>query len=178
MVRENPFLATPAIKTVRLPACSHEEELQQSACAVVDQLFASEQTVKRTGGGSDMQPATKKSKNEAYTVDVDGGRKAMSTATTSTPEKATNHKWNLGGALLERDKLDVLKILSDNNDGFAYSLEDLEQYSGPSMEVQLNDDKDIFRTKSGRLWVSNVPNWRNLALLESQIKPSTHRPQW
>ena len=85
MVRTNPFLASSAILLVRLPACSHEEELQQSACAVVDQLFASEQSIKRTGGGSDMQPATKKMKNKAYTVDVDGGRKARSTATTSTP---------------------------------------------------------------------------------------------
>ena len=39
--------------------------------------------------------------------------------------------------------MDVLKTLLENNDRFAYSLEDLEQCNGPPMEV--NCEKDIFR---------------------------------
>ena len=84
-------------------------------------------------------------KNAAYTVDVDGGREARPITSTLTPDKVTKPKWKMGGALSERDQFDVLKNLSDNNDRFAYCLEDLDQYNGPSMEVHLNDDKDIFR---------------------------------
>ena len=87
-VRVNHLLAPSAtILPTRMPACSYDEALQQCACAVVDQLFVSEQSVMRIGGGDEMQPVTKKSRIEAYTVDIDGGRKAMSTQTTSTPEK-------------------------------------------------------------------------------------------
>ena len=145
-IRTSTLIAPSAnVMPIRLPACSHKEDMRQSACAVVDQLFASEQSVKRIGGGSDLQPALKKMKNAAYTVDVDGGREAMPTTSTLTPDKVTKHKWKMGGALSERDQLDVLKNISDNNDRFAYNLEDLEEYSGPLMEIQLNDDKDIFR---------------------------------
>ena len=145
MVRTATLIAPSAnVLPIRLPACSHEEDLRQSACAVVDQLFASEQSVKRIGGGSDLQPVIKKMKNTAYTVDVDGGREAMTTTSTLTPDKVTKPKWKMGGALSERDQLDVLKNNSDNNDRFAYSLEDLEEYSGPKMEIQLNGNKDIF----------------------------------
>ena len=90
----------------------------------------------RTEGGGEMQPVA---------TLLTGGRKAMPTQTTSTPEKVNKQKWNVGGALSEKDQLDVLEMLSDNNDRFAYRLEELEQYSGPPMEVRLNDDKDIFR---------------------------------
>ena len=41
--------------------------------------------------------------------------------------------------------MDVLRVLEENNDRFAYSLEDLEHYTGPPMESILNDSKDIFR---------------------------------
>ena len=145
-VRKKTFDATCAnLSTIRLPACSHEEALRQSGCAVVDQLFASEQSDIRIGGGSDLQPKTKKMRNAAYTVDVDGGRQAMPTTSILPPDKVTKIKWKLGGALSEKDQLDVLKYISDNNDRFAYALEDLEQYNGPSMEVPLNDSKYIFR---------------------------------
>ena len=53
--------------------------------------------------------------------------------------------WKIGGGLTERDQLNVLLTLKQNNDRFAYSLEDLDQYTGPPMEVRLNTDKDIFR---------------------------------
>ena len=123
-VRQNPFIATSAhLLPIRLPACSPEELLRQSACAVIDQLYASEQKIKRIEGGSDVQPDTKRFKNTAYKVDVDSGRQARTTTPTPTPEKVNKTKWKLGGGLNERDQLDVLKILSDNNDRFVYSLE-------------------------------------------------------
>ena len=145
-VRTNPFVASSAQNIPdRLPACSPDELLQQSACAVVEQLHASEQVVKRTGGGSDVQPDPKKAKIAAYTVIDDRGRQASTTPSPSTPDKVKQMKWNIGGGLTERDQLDVLKILSDNNDRFAYSFEDLEQHKGPTMEVNLNSEKYIFR---------------------------------
>ena len=67
----------------------------------------------------------KKMKNTAYTVDVDSGREATTTTLTLTPDKVTKPKWKMGGALSERDRLDVLKNISNNNDRFAYTLEDL-----------------------------------------------------
>ena len=73
-VRTSTLIAPAAnLMPNRLPACSHEEDMRQSAGAVVDQLFASEQSVKRIRGGSDLHPVMKKMKNAAYTVDVDGG---------------------------------------------------------------------------------------------------------
>ena len=75
MVRDQTFIAPSAnVLPIRLPACSHEEDLRQSACAVVDQLFASERSVKRIGGGSDLQPEIKRMRIAAYTVDVDEKR--------------------------------------------------------------------------------------------------------
>ena len=151
-VRQNPYLAPSAhLLPIRLPACSQEELLRQSACAVVDQLSASEPAVKRIGGGDEMQPELKRVKNIAYTVVVDSGRQARTTPPTLSSEKVNKPKWKLGGGLTERDQLDVLKLLSDNNDRFAYSLEDLEQYTGPAMEIHLNNDKDIFRPPH-KLW--------------------------
>ena len=75
-----------------------------------DELNTSEQNFKRIGGGSDMQPVTKENKNTAYTVDADSRRPAILTP------KANKNKWNLGGGLTERDQLDILKILQENND--------------------------------------------------------------
>ena len=92
-----------------------------------------------------MQPASKKIKTSAYTVIDDSGRQANTTTTPSASDKVNKTKWKIGGGLTERDQLDVLKTLSDNNYRFAYSLEDLEQYNGPAMEVNLNSEKDIFR---------------------------------
>ena len=130
MVRRKTFDAPYAnLSTIRLPACSHEEALRQSGCVVVDQLFASEQSDIRIGGGSDLQPKTKRMRNAAYTVDVDGERQAMPTTSTLPPDKVTKIKRKLGGALSEKDQLDVVKYISNNNDRFAHSLEDLEQYN-------------------------------------------------
>lgn len=51
-----------------------------------------------------------------------------------------------GGGAQERDHLDILRVLEENNDRFAYGLDDLEQYTGPPMEIKLNSPKDIFRS--------------------------------
>ena len=88
-----------------------------------------------------MQPVSKKIKTSAYTVIDDSGRQAITTTTPSTSNEVNKTKWKIGGGLTERDQLDVLKTLSENNDRFAYSLEDLEQYNGPAMEVNLNSEK-------------------------------------
>ena len=55
------------------------------------------------------------------------------------------NKLKIGAGLTEKDKLRVLKILSENNDRFAYSLEELSQYTEPPMEIKTNSQKDIFR---------------------------------
>ena len=39
----------------------------------------------------------------------------------------------------------VLEVLDDNNDRFAYKIEELERYTGPPMEIKINSVKDIFR---------------------------------
>ena len=54
-------------------------------------------------------------------------------------------KWKLGPKLTEQDQLKVLQVLADNNDRFAYKIEELERYTGPPMEIKINTDKDIFR---------------------------------
>ena len=55
-------------------------------------------------------------------------------------------KWKIGADLKERDQLDVLRILSENNDRFACTIEELSCYTGPAMEIKLNSQKDIFDT--------------------------------
>lgn len=66
-----------------------------------------------------------------------------------TPDRVqstiTKDKWKIGASLTERDQLDVLRVLSENNDRFAYSMEELSRYTGPPMEIHLNSAKDIFR---------------------------------
>ena len=54
-------------------------------------------------------------------------------------------KWKVGGGLKERDQLEVLKMLTENNDRFAYHIDSLERYTGPPMEIKLNTVKEIFR---------------------------------
>ena len=39
----------------------------------------------------------------------------------------------------------MLRILSENNDRFAYTIEQLSRYTGPAIEINLNSKKDIFR---------------------------------
>ena len=62
-------------------------------------------------------------------------------STPSIPPK----KWKLGPKLTERGQLEVLQVLTDNNDRFAYVIEELERYTGPPMEIKINTVKYIFR---------------------------------
>ena len=105
------------------------------ACAIVEQLLDSETpTPNKDLGGSDTKLQKRKRDQESvYMVD----------AASILPKD--NQKWKIGKGLTERDQLDVLKTLSENNDRFAYSLEDLGRYTGPPMEINLNTQKDIFR---------------------------------
>ena len=67
----------------------------------------------------------------------------------TTPDRGQptilKNKLKVGAEHTERDQLKVLKILSENNDRFAYSLEELSQYTGPPMEIKINSQKEIFR---------------------------------
>ena len=56
----------------------------------------------------------------------------------------TKDKYNIGAGLTERDQLDVRRVFSENNDRFAYSMEELSRYTGPPMEIHLNSQNDIF----------------------------------
>ena len=54
----------------------------------------------------------------------------------------SKNKWKIGGGLTERDQLDVLKVLSENNDRFAYTIEEISRYQGPAMEInQISQNK-------------------------------------
>ena len=87
-----------------------------------------------------VQPSILQTKRDVLTKEETPGK---------TPDRVQpsilNKKWKIGGSLTERDQLDVLRILSANNDRFAYSLEELSRYTGPAMEINLNSKKDIFR---------------------------------
>ena len=54
------------------------------------------------------------------------------------------NKLKIGAILTDRDQLDVLRVLFENNDHFAYNIEELSRYTGPAMEINLNSQKDIF----------------------------------
>ena len=54
-------------------------------------------------------------------------------------------KYKVGGQLKERDQFRVLEFLSEEADRFAFSLEELGQYTGEAMTVELNTTKPIFR---------------------------------
>ena len=60
------------------------------------------------------------------------------------PTKLRN-KLKVGAILTEQDQLDVLRVLFENNDRFAYTIEELSRYTGPAMEINLNSQKYIFR---------------------------------
>lgn len=72
------------------------------------------------------------------TLKSDGGRER------SKPE-FSKPKYKVGGQLKERDQFRVLEFLSEEADRFAFSLEELGQYTGEAMTVELNTTKPIFR---------------------------------
>ena len=67
----------------------------------------------------------------------------------TTPDRVQStilmNKWEIGVILAERNQLDVLRVLFENNDRFAYSIEELSRYKGSAMKINLNSQIDIFR---------------------------------
>ena len=112
------------------------------ACAVVEQILKDENLIPSQHlGGGDIQPSKKqKLKSELLTEMETPGKKPDRVQSTMIKEK-----WKIGAGLTERDQLDVLRLLSENNDRFAYSMEELSRYTGPAMEVHLNSQREIFR---------------------------------
>ena len=60
-------------------------------------------------------------------------------------DKAARSKFQLGASLQEQDQLQVLAMLDNNSDRFAFSMEDLELFTGEPLQIHLNSDKPIFR---------------------------------
>ena len=131
-----------------------EEEINHQACSIVEKLRAAEHDINSTmGGGKEGKAKRQKCQqqvNQANTLET--GSKCDNGATnepSGAPADGTHHpikpKWKVGGGLTERDQLDVLRVLSENNDRFAYQIDALERYTGPPMEIHLNTDNDIFR---------------------------------
>ena len=57
----------------------------------------------------------------------------------------TKSKFQLGASLQEQDQLQVLAMLENNSDRFAFPMEDLEPFTGEPLQIHLNSDKPIFR---------------------------------
>ena len=115
------------------------------ACEIVEQILAAEViTPNNYLGGGDIH------NSKRHRTNGPSDRVAYNNSTPGTiPDRdkaAINpKKWKIGEGLKERDQLEVLKTLSNNNDRFAYSIEELERYTGPPMEINVNTQKDIFR---------------------------------
>ena len=60
-------------------------------------------------------------------------------------DKTKTSKFQLGASLQEQDQLQVLAMLDNNSDRFAFSMEDLEPFTGEPLQIHLNSDKPIFR---------------------------------
>ena len=61
------------------------------------------------------------------------------------PQRDKEKKFNLGPSLQEAEQLQMLRMLEENEDRFAYCLEDIEPFKGEPMEIPLNSDRAIFR---------------------------------
>ena len=122
------------------------EDHPHHACAVVEQFLSMEESSPdKPMGGSDTQNDRKGKiieTNDPVTIE-----KANSVDNHNTKETAYTNKCKrkIGAALKERDQLNVLKVLSDNNDRFAYTIEEVDIYTGPLMEIKPNSQKGIFR---------------------------------
>ena len=133
---------------------SYNNDPHYQACAVVEQILQIEVTTTKTSlgggtpnhhlGGGDIQNTKRHRPNTPSEVVT---RHQNTPGGTPDRDKETMKpkKWKIGEDLRERDQLDVLKTLSENNDRFAYSIEDLGLYTGPQMEIHVNSQKDIFR---------------------------------
>ena len=60
-------------------------------------------------------------------------------------DKGGGPKFQIGACLQEHDPLRVLAMLDKHSDRFAFSLEDIEPFTGEPLRIDLNSDKPIFR---------------------------------
>ena len=97
---------------------------QQTAGNVILALLASE-----SSGTSTQQPLTPEEEG--------GGR--------NPPQAAKPAKFNIGAALSEPEQLRVLITLEDNMDRFAFTMEDIEPFTGEPLQIHLNSTQPIFR---------------------------------
>ena len=102
---------------------------RQAAHGVVQALLASESTP-----GSPQNP-------RVLAAEGEGG----SAAGPPQRDKKGGPKFQIGACLQEQDQLRVLAMLDTNADRFAFSLEDIEPFTGEPLRVDLNSDKPIFR---------------------------------
>ena len=96
-------------------------------------------------GGGDTQNERKRKISETTDPVTTEKTNSVDDHSSKEPTYSSKFKWKIGAALKERDQLNVLKVLSDNNDRFAFTIEEVERYTGPPMEIKLNSQKDIFR---------------------------------
>ena len=111
------------------------------ACAIVENLLNHEVDSTPPLGGGDIQNQKRKKLNSTVlTKEKTPGLKSDRVQPT-----ILRNKLKIGAGISERDQLDVLKLLADQDDCFAYTLEEVGQYTGPAMEIKINSQKDIFR---------------------------------
>ena len=60
-------------------------------------------------------------------------------------DKGGGLKFQIGACLQQQYQLRVLAMLDNNTDRFAFSLEDIEPFTGEPLRIYLNSDKPIFR---------------------------------
>ena len=115
------------------------------ACAIVEKLLSLECTTHcdELRGGDTQNQKKRKSIDRVDGLTTEKKNPVVDEHHKEKP--ISKPKWKIGGGRKERDQLDVLKLLSDNNDRFAYNIKELERYTGPPMEIKLNSQKDLFR---------------------------------
>ena len=131
------------LKTSLRPVDNIEDHHHQ-ACAIVEQITTMENFHLDSSLGGSVSQNKRPKIDIDNTSDVD--KKKISDQDTKKQSWETEKpRWKIGPNLKERDQLQVLKVLTDNNDRFAYKIEELERYTGPPMEIKLNSHEDIFR---------------------------------
>ena len=61
------------------------------------------------------------------------------------PQRDKQHKFNLGSCLQEQEEIEILTMLENNVDRFAFPMEDIESFRGEPVQLELNSEKPIFR---------------------------------
>ena len=95
---------------------------------------------KRGGRNTQSRKNTKLNQDTKDTIKETEISNSEKDNTTSSPKS----KWKIGGGLQERDQLNVLRVSTENNDCFAYKIEELKRYTGPP-------------TKLSTIYLSTIP---------------------